>query len=216
VALVKFLLHEALLVLGRQQRQYRRYLVVPHPVPILAAARGEAGARITPAPLAWHRRIGVYRRTAALLGLRQQRLVVLLSRFEGVWAHDRLARVVPVTAAPGGARRAGLADQPGAVGAPLLLDADGAVAPEVALVHPEGFVLVEVLGGEQVHGQRRHTGGHLAVARRPDKGTFDTRRSVEIAEDGCTHHLVLAHVGGQRPTAAHALESRIVHGLRQG
>ncbi len=105
-AFVIGLLHHALLILRREQRQDRRHLVVPHPVPVRLTGR-VAGMHVAAVPFVRQRRVGLLRRAAALLRLREQRLVVLLRRLERIGAHDRLARIVAVAASPRGRRSAG-------------------------------------------------------------------------------------------------------------
>ena len=133
VTVVIRLLHHALLVLGRQHRQDRRNLHVPHPKPVLVfRARG---MQVTPRPLARHGRVRVLGGAAAPARLREQRLVVLLRGLERVRAHDRLARVIAVAITPRRRRRRIVADQP--ILAPEILERGGAVAAEVARVAPE-------------------------------------------------------------------------------
>src|SRR5690606_13077805 len=148
-------------------RQDRRHLIAAHPVPVLVARR-DAGMAVHARPFAGHGRVRVLRRAAALLRLREQRLVVLPRRLERVGAHDGLARVVAVAMAPRGRLRRVVADERLALSAPELLDARRAVAAEVARVAPELAVLIEIVGREQVSRQRLDTGWVRAGACRAD------------------------------------------------
>ncbi len=162
-----------LLILRRQQREDGRRLGDAAPDPALAGARapvrtvgavrrarrvareGIAGVIAVPVRRGG---LGVDLRPAVRLRLGQQRLVVLLGGLVRIGADDLLAREgVGAGVAPGsGGGRVG-------TDPPLLphrLDhlARG-VAAVVARVGPVLAVLVEVLAGEQVDGQRLHSRG---------------------------------------------------------
>ena len=158
------LLDEALLVLGREQRQISRDLQDGAVVPRGGFRALARIARSSPAASPACRRSG--RPRARLL---QQRRVVLLGGLERVRAHDLLARIVAIAEAPRGRSRRIVADQRNLVRAPDLLEADGRVAAVVAPVGPELAVLVEILGREDVVRQRLHARRHCAVARREDR-----------------------------------------------
>src|SRR5690606_17353421 len=112
---------------------------------------------------------GVLRRTASLLRLLEQRVVMLLRGLERIRADDRLSRIVLVALPPRRGHRRIVADQRLAERtAPQLLDARRAVAAEVTLVAPELAILVEVLRREQIDRQRLDSLGHVAVARGAD------------------------------------------------
>src|SRR5690606_16522125 len=121
--------------------------------------------------------------------LLEQRLVVLLGGLERIRAHDRLARIVAIAVAPRGRRRRIVADQAGAVRAPLLLERDRAVAAEVARIAPEVAVLVEILGREEIDLERLDARRGVAVAGGADAhvriegGTVRAERDRDIRAD---------------------------------
>src|SRR5688572_28414587 len=159
------LLHEALLILRRQQREIRRDLQDGAVVP----RRRLLALPSIPAVPVGQRCLRVDGRPALALGLGEQRRVVLLRRLERVRAHDLLARVIAVAESPGCRARRIVSDQRHLVGAPDLLEADRRVAAVIARVEPEIAVLVEVLRRENVVRQRLDAGRNGAVLRREDR-----------------------------------------------
>ncbi len=81
VAVVIGLLHEARLILRRQQRQNRRHLDVPHAVPVLVVRRA-AGVHVPTRPLFQRFCARLLLRAAALRRLGEQRRVMLLRGLE--------------------------------------------------------------------------------------------------------------------------------------
>ena len=223
VAGVIGLLDHARLILGRQQRQERRHLVVPRAIPVRLRVRAfvvsrpvrlrigrVAGMHVAARPFLELLRRRLLLRAAALRRFGEQRLVVLLRRLERIRAHDRFARIVAVAMTPGGRRRPVVADRGRRVRAPLLLDAGRAVAAEIAWVRPELAVLVEVLRGEHVDGQRLHALRRRAVMRGADEIVPRAARDGAVREhdrDRRARDFVLAQVRGERPAAADALEA---------
>src|SRR6185503_6707772 len=115
-----------------------------------------ARALVHPVPLGRRKVLeGVDARTAALLRLREQRLVVRLRRLEAVRTYDGRARIVELAVSPRtvlglvrGVHAGRLQDTA------LHLRAHRAVAAEVARVAPEILVGVEVGAREDVARQR--------------------------------------------------------------
>src|SRR5690242_5890918 len=97
------LLDHARLILGPQQREDGRRLVPKHEaIPGFSMRRRP---EVAPAPFARNRSVGMYRRSAARVRLRQQCLVVLFCRLERIRADYRRPRVVLVAISPGGGLR---------------------------------------------------------------------------------------------------------------
>src|SRR6185437_241594 len=138
-----------------------------HAVPV-DIPRCESRVHVASRPFARHGRIGVYRGASAFARLGEQRFVMLLCRLEGVGTDDRLPRVVAIASAPGPGRRVTVLDERGADRSKLILEAIGTRAPEVALIAPEGLVLVEVLGREDVDRQRGDAGRRRTALRHAD------------------------------------------------
>src|SRR5690606_21814700 len=109
-----------------------------------------------------------------------------------------------------------VADHACAVRAPLLLERHRAIAAEIPRVAPKLAVLVEVLGGEEIDGQRLDPRGRLTVARGADEdGGVDARPvRTERHRDGRPDELVFAQIRGDRSAPAHALEAYIGDLLR--
>ena len=167
--LVIELLHHPLLVRRGQQRQHRRHLAGAHVVPHAPLHRQELAVGAVPLG---HRLVGVPGRAAAPLRVGHQRLVVLLRRLERVRAHHVLACPVHLAVAPAGRGGWSGADariiraRTGAAAAHVRHLAGGIAAP-VPLVHPQVLVLVEILAGEQVPGQRLHALRRPGIPGRP-------------------------------------------------
>ena len=108
---------------------------------------------------------------------------------ERVGADDRRAWIVAVAVAPGGAARRILADGGREDRAPLQFEPLRTVAAEVARILPELAILVEILRGEDVDGQRLHAGGRGAVGRghHDDAGRLSGLRLAAIARTAETH-----------------------------
>src|SRR5688572_1277549 len=108
----------------------------------------------------------MYGRPAAVLRLRDQRLVVRVRGLEGVRTDHPGARIVAVAVSPGRRRRRPVAND---LAAPLPLETKRAVAAEVTLVGPERAVGVKVLRREDVDWKRLNPRRRGAVAGRADK-----------------------------------------------
>ena len=215
---VVLLLHHPLPIFRREQRQDGRHLVVPHAVPVRIAWR-EPRVHVAPVPLAGHRGMTYAESGRRACASFEERLVVLARGLELVRAHDGCARVITIAVAPGRRRCTCVTDQPCAVRAPLLFDADGTVAAKIAGIAPERAILVEILGREQVDGKRRHARGGVAVAGRAHEGSrcIARRRTTWRPErplHRCADDLVLPQIGCERRASAYALEARIGHLLR--
>jgi len=162
-AFVKHLLDHPGLILVGQQREDRRNLVPEHAVPS-AERRLDRDAAIPSVPLERQLLAGLLRGAAAPPRVGEQRRVVRFGRLEGVRAHDRLARIVALTVAPGRRLRPRQDRHATEVARPaLLLDGQAAVAAEVARIAPQGTVAVEVCRREDVDGKRRDAGRRGAV-----------------------------------------------------
>ena len=193
VTVVIRLLHHALLVLGRQHRQDRRNLHVPHPKPVLVLRA--RGMQVAPRPLAGHGRVRVLGGAAAPARLLEQCLVMLLRGLERVRAHDRLARVIAVAITPRRRLRRILADQP--ILAPEILERGRAVAAEVARIAPQIAILVEVRRREQIH--RRAVRCRTASHRRaPNPRSRFPDRAADRAESACAGPGCRALAGASR------------------
>ena len=110
VSLMVGLLHHALSGTPASAATGSSALVVPHAVPVVVARR-QARMHVAAGPFTRHGGVGVLRRPAALLRLREQRFVVFLSGLERVGADDGFARIVAVAVAPRAPTRAVVADQ---------------------------------------------------------------------------------------------------------
>src|SRR5690606_30034227 len=137
---VVHLLHEALLVLWREQRQVGGNLQDRAVVPGGALV---TLAQVTTAPVG---QVGlrVARRPALCAGFGEQRRVVVLRRSKAVGADDLLTRIVALAIAPCCRAWRIVPDQGNFVGTPDLLQPDGRIAAVVARVEPQLAVLVEV------------------------------------------------------------------------
>src|SRR6185437_8676992 len=172
-----------LLVFGCEQGQDgRRLYRQHHRIPVAKVVAGGIAAPDLPG----YRRERVLGRTTAPLGLGQQRLVVLLRGLEGIRTDDGGAWVVAVAVAPGSGARRVLPDRGIEDRTPLHLDPLGAVAAEVERVLPQVLVFVEVLGSEQVDGERLDSRGSGTVP--CGAGLDDGQIRIRGRPAGCQEH----------------------------
>ena len=159
--IVIHLLHQTLLVFGREQREIRRNL---HEAAVIPGRGLGAVTKVFTVPVR-QPIAGVYRRPAFGFAFRQQRGVMLLRSMERVWADDLRARIVALAITPGGGGGRVIADRRRLRRAPLRFEALRRVASEIPRVRPQRAVTVEIPRREDVDGQRGHACRNGAIAR---------------------------------------------------